>query len=518
VASRKAPEFARALIDIESLPGGGCILRSPTALEPYADHVCTWLVEWADKKPDRTFLAERSADDDWNCVSYSEALEKVRSIAQVLLDRGASIERPVMLLSNNSIANGLLQLAAMFVGVPAVPVSPAYSLMSQDFGKLKFVFELIDPAVLFAADGDAFGKALAALDLDGIEVVTESDARGRFGTMSFDDISAATATEDVEDALSQVGPDTLAKILFTSGSTGLPKGVMNTHRMLCSNQQALAQIWPFITCRPPILIDWLPWNHTFGGNHNFNLILSRGGTLYIDDGKPAPGMIEATVRNLWEIAPTIYFNVPRGYQMLVPFLEQDDDFRDHFFSNLDLIFYAAAALPQDLWERIERLSMGALGKKVPMMSAWGLTETAPLAVGVHYPIDRAGIIGLPVPGTEFKMLPNEGKLELRLRGPNITPGYFKQDKLTRGAFDEEGFFRTGDAGKFADPDDLAKGIIFDGRIAEDFKLLTGSWVSTGVVRVAAISACPEIIQDAIVAGHDRDDIGLLIVPNIAGIC
>jgi feruloyl-CoA synthase len=414
-----------------------------------------------------------------------------------------------MLLSENSIANALLQMAAMFIGVPAVPVSPAYSLMSQDFGKLKYIFSLVEPSVVFAADSEAFAKALNALDLDGVDIVTAAD----LGHMS-----EVSATQAVDDALSRVGADTVARILFTSGSTGTPKGVINTHGMLCSNQQALAQIWPFIARRPPVLVDWLPWNHTFGGNHNLNLILRNGGTLYIDNGKPAPGMIETTVRNLREIAPTLYFNVPRGYQVLVPFLEQDAQFRDHFFSNLDLIFYAAAALPQDLWERIERLSEAALGERVAMMSAWGLTESAPLAVGTHFLIDRAGIVGLPVPGTELKMLPNAGKLELRLRGPNITPGYFKRDDLTHDAFDADGFFKTGDAGKLADPDDPTQGIVFDGRVAEDFKLLTGSWVSTGTLRTAAVSACPEIIQDAIVTGHDRDEIGLLIVPNIAGIC
>jgi len=496
------------LVDVEPLPNGSCILRSPLALEPYADHTCSWLIDWAKKAPERTFLAERPAGGDWRRISYAETLAAVRSIAQSLLDQGVAADRPVMLLSENSIANALLQMAAMFIGVPAVPVSPAYSLMSQDFGKLKYIFDLVEPSIVFAADGDAFASALAALDLDGVHTVTTTD---------LDAMAGVTTTPAVADALSRVGPDTVARILFTSGSTGMPKGVINTHRMLCSNQQALAQVWPFIARRPPVLVDWLPWNHTFGGNHNLNLILRNGGTLYIDGGKPAPGLVETTVRNLREIAPTLYFNVPRGYQMLVPLLEQDDEFRDHFFSNLDLIFYAAAALPQDLWERIERLSEAALGRRVAMMSAWGLTETAPLAVGTHFTIDRAGIVGLPVPGTELKMLPNEGKLELRLRGPNITPGYFKRDDLTQDAFDEDGFFITGDAGKLADPDDANKGIVFDARVAEDFKLLTGSWVSTGTLRTAAVSACPEIIQDAIVTGHDRDEIGLLIVPNIAGV-
>jgi feruloyl-CoA synthase len=479
------------------------------ALEPYADHICAWLIEWADKDPQRIFLAERRNGGDWQEISYGETLSSVRSIAQSLLDRGITAERPVMLLSENSIAHALLQLAAIFIGVPSVPVSPAYSLMSQDFGKLKYVFDLVEPSVVFAASSDAFANALASLKLDGIDVINAAN---------LEEMASTEATRNVDDALANVGPDTVARILFTSGSTGVPKGVINTHRMLCSNQQALTQVWPFIDRRPPVLVDWMPWNHTFGGNHNLCMILKNGGTLYIDGGKPAPGLVETTIRNLREVAPTLYLNVPRGYQMLVPYLEQDAEFRDHFFSNLDLIFYAAAALPQDLWERIEQLSEAALGYKVPMMSAWGLTESAPLAVGTHFPIDRAGVIGLPVPGTELKMLPNEGKLELRLRGPNIMPGYYKQDDLTREVFDEDGFFITGDAGKFADENDPSKGVIFDGRVAEDFKLLTGSWVSTGTLRTAAVSACPEVIQDAIITGHDRDEIGLLIVPNIAGIC
>ncbi|MEE8345348.1 MAG: AMP-binding protein [Woeseiaceae bacterium] len=330
----------------------------------------------------------------------------------------------------------------------------------------------------------------------------------------FDDSQSLSAESQTR--FDAVTADTLAKIQFTSGSTNLPKGVLVSHGMMVTNQIGVAQMWPFLDSNE-VIIDWLPWNHTFGGNHNFNLILRNGGTLHIDAGKPAPGMFQTTADNLREIAPTIYFNVPRGFQMLAPYLEKDAEFRDHFFSNLDTIFYAAAALPQDLWERFENLSMAALGKKIAMTSAWGLTESAPLATSVHFPIARAGVIGLPVPGTELKMLPSAGKLELRLRGPNITPGYFRRDDLTQEAFDEDGFYRTGDAGKFADPDDPSQGILFDGRVAEDFKLLTGSWVSTGMVRVAAISACTRLIQDTVVTGHDRDDIGLLIIPNVAGI-
>jgi len=511
------PEFAPAEVDVEHLPGGGLILRSPMQLEPCAANICSYLVDWAELAPRRTYLAERSADGDWRRISYSKTLVAVRALAQALLDRGASVERPVMILSGNSIENGLLQLASMFVGLPVSPISPAYGLMSSDFGKLRFVFDLVKPKLVFVDDGEAFGEALSSLDLDDVTLLVKQGAPDSIASVKIEELLAVEPTPAVDAAFSAVGPDTIGKILFTSGSTGMPKGVINTQRMMCSNQQAIVQIWPFVTHRPPVLVDWLPWNHTFGSNHNVNMILRNGGTLYIDGGRPAPGLMDPTIENLREIAPTVYFNVPRGFQMLAPYLEQDAAFRDHFFSQLDTIFYAAAALPQDLWERLEALSEAALGKKIAMTSAWGLTETAPLATSVHFPIGEAGVIGLPVPGTELKMLPNAGKLELRLRGPNITPGYLGRDDLTQEVFDDDGFYITGDAGKFADPDDPAKGILFDGRVAEDFKLLTGSWVSTGMVRVAAISACTAIIQDAVVTGHDRDQIGLLIIPNLAGV-
>jgi feruloyl-CoA synthase len=517
MSERLLPEFAPAEVDVEHLPGGGLILRSPMQLEPCAANICSYLVDWAELAPRRTFLAERSVDGGWRRISYSETLVAVRALAQALLDSGASVDRPVMILSGNSIENGLLQLASMFVGLPVSPISPAYGLMSSDFGKLRFVFDLVKPKLVFVDDGEAFGEALSSLDLDDVLLLVKQGAPDDVDSVRIDEMLAVEPTSAVDTAFSKVGPDTIAKILFTSGSTGMPKGVINTQRMMCSNQQAIVQIWPFVTHRPPVLVDWLPWNHTFGSNHNFNMILRNGGTLYIDAGKPAPGLMDPTIANLREIAPTVYFNVPRGFQMLAPYLEQDTAFRDHFFSQLDTIFYAAAALPQDLWERLEVLSVAALGKKLAMTSAWGLTETAPLATSVHFPIGEAGVIGLPIPGTELKMLPNAGKLELRLRGPNITPGYLGRDDLTQEVFDDDGFYITGDAGKFADPDDPAKGILFDGRVAEDFKLLTGSWVSTGMVRVAAISACTAIIQDAVVTGHDRDQIGLLIIPNLVGI-
>ena len=507
------PDFAPARVEVEHFADGSFVLRSPMPLEQYASNVCEYLEHWADSRTDQRYLAERDGNGEWRFLTYGEAMAKTRSLAQALLDAGAGPERPLMVLSDNSIANGLLQLAAMYVGIPVAPVSPAYSLMSEDFGKLKYVFDLVSPALIFVSD-DRFNGALNALDLGNTKVI--SLAANARADLMFADIAATEATDEVDRRHAGVGPQTVAKILFTSGSTGMPKGVINTHRMMCSNQQAMAQIWPFASRRPPVLVDWLPWNHTFGGNHNFNFVLRHGGTLYIDEGRPMPGLIEKTVANLKDVAPSVYFNVPRGYDMLVSFLEQDKELRDNFFSELDVLFYAAAALPQNLWDRLEKVSVEALDARISMISGWGSTETAPVATEVHFPTDKAGIIGLPVPGTELKFVPNAGKLEMRVRGPNVFPGYFKQDDLTAEAFDEEGYYLIGDAGKLADNDVPAKGVVFDGRVAEDFKLLTGSWVSTGTVRVAAIAAASPVIQDAVVAGHDRDEIGLLIFLNVAG--
>ena len=511
-----ALKFAPPLVEVEDLGSGCLIVRSPVPLQTYPKHLLEYLAQWASSEPERTFIAARDAADNWQKVSYQETLERVRSIAQALLDRGLDAAHPVMILSENSIENGLLQLAAMYVGVPAVPVSPAYSLMSDDFGKLRYVVDLIQPALIFVASGKAFAQALGALDLKTVELVVHEEPPAGFEVTRFAALTDTLPSPAVDEALSQVGPDTVAKILFTSGSTGKPKGVLNTQRMLCSNQQAMAQVWPFLSKQPPVLLDWLPWNHTFGGNHNFNMILRNGGTLYIDAGKPTPALFGRSVANLRDVAPTAYFNVPSGYGMLIPQLEQDQDLRDHFFSRLEMIFYAAAALPQKLWDRMEKLSLAARGEKIPMTAAWGATETAPLVTSVHFPIDQAGVIGLPIPGSELKLVPNGGKLEVRVRGPNITPGYYKDPQLFAAAMDADGFYKIGDAVKFADAQDPAKGLVFDGRIAEDFKLLTGSWVSVGELRIKAISAGAPLIQDAVVTGHDRDEVGLLIFPNIEG--
>jgi len=485
--------FAPAKVDVEKRADGSILLRSPQKLAPYARCVTEWLVHWSDRAPERTFLAERSGNS-WKKLSYRETYGAVRRIGQALLERNLNQERPVAILSDNSVDHALLSLGAMHVGVPVVPISPAYSLMSKDFAKLKAIFELVNPGLVWTADPGKFKLALEAVGAQATPLGPLIDANP--GSL-------------LEREFAKITPDTIAKILFTSGSTGVPKGVINTQRMLCANQQMLAQAWPFVEDRPPVVVDWLPWNHTFGGNHNFNLVLRNGGTLYVDGGKPAPGLIEITARNLAEISPTMYFNVPRGFDLLLPFLEKDAALRGNFFRDLEVLFYAAAALPQNLWERLERL-FKAENRNVAMLSAWGSTETSPLATSVHFPIERAGVIGLPVPGCELKLAPNAGKLEVRVRGANVTPGYYQRPDLTRAAFDAEGFYRIGDAVKFADPADPARGIVFDGRVAEDFKLSTGTWVNAGAVRVKLIAAGDPLIQDAVITGHDRNEIGALV--------
>jgi feruloyl-CoA synthase len=486
------------------------VLRSPEPLGAYPPCLGAHLERWARETPEAVFLAEREGGA-WRRLTYREVLGQVRSVAQALLDRRLDPGRPVAILSGNSLGHAVLSLACMHVGIPVSPVSPAYSLVSRDFGKLRQVLGLLAPQLLYVDAVEPFARALAAAAPPGAEVVAGHSGGG---ATAFSELLATSPTGAVDQAFAAVGPDTVAKVLFTSGSTGEPKGVINTQRMLCSNQQAMAQCWPFLEQRPPVMLDWLPWNHTFGGNKVFNLILRNGGALYLDGGKPTPGLIEATAANLREVSPTVYFNVPRGYAALLPYLEEDPSLRDALFRDLDLLFYAGAALPQNLWERLEALSVASIGRAVAMSSGWGSTETGPVVTLVHYPVDRAGVIGLPVPGAELALHPNGDKLELRVRGPGVTPGYWKRDDLTREAFDEDGFYRIGDAGALADPARPEAGIRFDGRVAEDFKLTSGTWVNVGRLRTEVVAACAPFVLDAVVTGHDRDEIGLLLFPDL----
>jgi len=486
--------FAPAEVRVERRADGTTVLRSPQPLRDYERSVGEWLLRWAKQAPQRVFLAERDGEQ-WRKVTYAQALDAARRIGQALLERGLGPEKPVAILSDNSVDHGLLALGAMHAGVPVAPISPAYSLMSKDFAKLKAIFELLRPGLVWTGDTQKFAPALAAVGAQATPLAELLDA---------------DAAARIDEAFARVGPDTVAKILFTSGSTGVPKGVINTQRMLVSNQQMLAQVWPFLEDRVQTIVDWLPWNHTFGGNFCFNVILRNGGTLYVDGGKPAPGLVEITARNLKEVSPTMYFNVPRGFDLLMPLLENDAELRRNFFRDLDMLFYAGAALPQNLWERLEALALAEKNGELSMISSWGSTETAPSAAAVHYPIERAGVIGLPNPGCDLKLVPAAGKLEVRVKGPNVTPGYYRRPDLTAAAFDEEGYYRIGDAMKFADPAAPEKGLVFDGRVAEDFKLTSGTWVHVGAVRVQLIAAGNPLIQDAVITGHDRDEVGALV--------
>jgi feruloyl-CoA synthase len=499
----------------ERRPGGVIRVRSPRDLDPYPDRLTDRLVHWAAEAPDRTFVAEREPSGAWRRVSYAETLALVRRIGQGLLDRGLSAERPLAILSGNDIEHALLGLAALYAGIPYAPISPAYSTVSTDHGKLRHILDLLTPGLVFAADGAAYGRAIATVVPPDTEVVvTTHPPASRHATL-FASLAETRATPAVEAAHRAVGPDTIAKILFTSGSTGWPKGVINTQRMLTSNQVMLRTVLSVLQEAPPVIVDWLPWNHTFGGNHNVGLVLYNGGSLYIDAGRPTPVEILHTVRNLREIAPTIYFNVPKGYEMLLPHLHDEPDLAKNFFSRLKLTFFAAAGMPKPVWDALDEIAMKTCGEQILMLTGLGATESAPFALSCGRDNSRSGHVGVPVPGVELKLVPNEGKLEARLRGPNITPGYWRQPELTARAFDEEGFYRLGDALRFIDPENPEMGFAFDGRIAEDFKLATGTWVSTGPLRARLIDLMAPHVRDVVIAGLDRDEVTALVFPDIA---
>ena len=508
--------YADVAVTREARPDGATVLRAAAPLQSCNPSLARLFRAAVDTAPDRTFLAERTGDtsnDNWRTLTYAQARPIVDALAQCLLDRGLSAARPVMILSGNAIDHALLMLAGYTAGVPVAPISVAYSLQSQDHAKLKAIAALLAPGLVYVSDTAPFAKALAAIDLGGAELVASRNGANLDRVTPFDHL-AATRPGAALDRVA-IGADTIAKFLFTSGSTGHPKAVINTHGMLTANQQQIFQIWPFLAEQPLVLVDWLLWNHTFGGNHNFNMALRHAGTLYIDGGRPLPHLVDETVRNLTEVSPTVYFNVPAGYAALLPRLERDAAFARSFFKDLRMIFYAGAALPQDLWTRLEAVSARTIGARVPLTSSWGTTETAPLATAAHFLIDRAGPIGVPAPGVEVKLVPSGAKLEIRVRGPNVTPGYWKRPDLDAAAFDTEGFYQPGDAVQFADPHDPNQGVIFDGRLAEDFKLTSGTWVHVGALRVALLAAASPALQDAVVAGADRAEIAILAWLNVA---
>jgi feruloyl-CoA synthase len=495
--------FADPHIERSDAADGRILLRST---DPLAEHPASVIHEFrahADAHPERLLIAER-VDGDWARTTWGEMRTWADGLAAGLLARGLD-RRPVMVLSHNSRPHLALSLAAMTLGTPVVPVSQAYSLQSTDHAKLAAMVELVDPGVVFAQDG-AYAAAVAAVAGSGRTVVTGS-AGGVPGATGLDDLVAPPAPE-VDRRAAALRPGTVAKILFTSGSTGTPKGVINTHGMLAANQQQIRQAWPFLADEPPVLLDWLPWSHTFAGNHDTNLVLCHGGTLYLDDGRPAPGLVERTVANLAESRPTIYLSVPAGYAALLPHLERDDEAARAFFARLRLGFFAAAALPQGLWDRLTALAEKH-GSTMRMTTSWGMTETSPCATTAHFPITRSDCLGVPVPGVELALAPVGDKHELRLRGPNVTPGYHRRPDLAASTFDEHGFLRTGDAVALADPDDPAAGLVFRGRIAEDFKLSSGTFVSVGTLRPLLLSAAAGLFTDAVLCGENTDAVAAL---------
>ncbi len=498
----------------ETRADGAVVLKSGVPLGAYPKQIGDDLRANAAKFPERVFLAERGKDGAWATLTYGEARAKADAISQWLLDHGHGPANPVAALSDNSIVYGLLMLGAMQVGIPFLPVSQAYSLMSKDFAKVKFICERFTPSLVYVETLAPFAPALKAAGVTAT-IVAKTSAGELPGVVAFADLLAAKPGRAMEAAYAAVDPDAPAKILLTSGSTGFPKGVVNTHRMLTASMTQCAQVWPFLLDRPPVLCDWLPWNHTFGSNFCFNSVLRFGGTFYIDEGRPIPGRFAPTLRNLRETRPTILLNVARAYDFLVPEFEKDDAFARTVFENLDMIFYAGAGLPQNLWDRLEALAVKVRGKRIPILTSLGSTETAPPAVMCHWPMDVTGSIGLPIPALEAKLVQSGDKTEIRFRGPNITPGYYRDPARTAEAFDDEGFYKIGDAVKWADPQNPDLGLLFDGRVAENFKLLTGTWVAAGILRLDVLSSTAPLIQDAAVTGVDRYEIGLLAFPNFA---
>jgi feruloyl-CoA synthase len=507
--------FGPIAAELSTAPDGNAVLRSPYPLGAYPDRLTDRVVQWARVAPERTFVAQRDARGAWRHVSYAETLERIRSIGQGLLERGLSADRPLVILSENSIEHALLALGAMHAGVLYSPVSPAYSLLSSDFGKLRYILDLLKPGLVFAREATRFARALeACVPAETGLVFGEGRLDGRRAT-SFDELAGTPATAALDEAHRLTGPDTVAKILFTSGSTGAPKGVINTQRMLCANQQMILQTMAFLGDAPPVLLDWSPWHHTAGGNHNFGAMVYNGGTFYVDDGKPVPALIEKTVQNLRDVAPTFYFNVPKGYEELIPYFEREPALKKNFFSRLNIFMYAGAGMSQHVWDGLDRVAVQACGERILIITGLGSTETAPSATFGNWDTGQTGVIGLPVPGVEVKLVPGGGKVEVRFRAPSVTPGYWRHDELTKAAFDEDGFYRMGDAVRYVDPDDPRKGLIFDGRIAEDFKLSTGTWVNVGALRNQVILEGAPHVQDVVIAGHDRDDIAVLIFPQEA---
>ncbi|MFN5683746.1 feruloyl-CoA synthase, partial [Bradyrhizobium sp.] len=512
----RAISFNDPVVNVERRDDGTIYLRPTQPLGDYPLRITDRLHHFAKATPQRVFMAERVGPEGWRELSYATLLAASRHIASGLLARGLSPDRPVMILSGNSIDHALVAFGSLYAGVPFCPVSPAYSLVSRDYGKLAYLMKLLTPGLVFVDDADKFADALIANVPEGTEIVASfGSVPGRKITM-LADLIASPLFAGLDAVHDKIGPDTIAKFLLTSGSTGNPKAVINTQRMICANQVMIRETLAFLKDEPPVIIDWLPWNHTFGGNHNIGLTLFNGGSMYLDQGKPVPGGIEETVRNLREISPTVYFNVPKGYESLLPYFREDPGLRKTFFSRLHAMFFSGAALAPHVWNELDELSVAETGTRVPMLTGLGSTETAPFFMSVNPRTSRSGHVGLPVPGNEAKLVPNNGKMEVRAKGPNVTPGYWRLPEVSAAAFDSEGYYQMGDALKPVDPNDFNAGFDFDGRVAEDFKLASGTWVSVGPLRARFVAACAPLARDVIIAGINRDEIAAIVVLDLDG--
>lgn len=496
---------------------GSFALRSPVPLQPYARCVGEWLERWARETPEATALAERTADGTgWQRLGYGQLRREVGRVAQALLDMRLPPGRPIVILSDNALDHAVLMLATMHIGRASCSLSSAYSRLTKDYGRLRGMLRLLEPALIYASDARVYGPAIAACDI-GAACVFSAHAREWPGGIDFGALRETAETPAVQAAFESVTPETHAKYLMTSGSTGHPKAVINTHRMLCANQQMMAQTWRFLAQEAPVLVDWLPWSHTFGANHNLNMVLAHGGALYIDEGRPAPGLIEKTARNLREVQPTLWFNVPRGFDMMLPLMEADEALAADILARLRLAFYAAAALSPASWERLQALAERVRpGNPLWLTTSWGCTETSPAITSAHWQLPGAGCIGNPLPGMEIRFVPCASKLEMRIKGVTVFPGYRHQPAESAAAFDAEGYYRIGDAGCLVDAARPELGIVFDGRVTEDFKLSSGTWVSVGPLRIELVSLLAPWVQDLVIAGHDREAIGLLVFPGPQG--
>ncbi|NIY76495.1 feruloyl-CoA synthase [Thalassospira sp. HF15] len=497
-------------VSVSKKDNGTIYIRSAETPDDYPRAITDKLDEWAEKTPDRLFLADRDKTGGWQKRSYLETRNEVRNLAQYLIGQDLSEDRPVLILSGNSLEHGLLALASMYAGIPYAPVSPAYSLISTDFAKLRHICDLLNPGLIFVDDGAKYAKALAAVMPKDARLLVLENPLSQYDCDVYADACQTMPTEAVDAANAKITEDTIAKFLFTSGSTGMPKAVINTQRMLCYNQMMLRHALAFLQDEPPVMVDWLPWNHTAGGNHNFGLALYNGGSFYIDQGKPTPGGIHETVRNLSEISPNIYFNVPKGYEALVHHLRENKTLREMFFAKLKLMQYAGAGLSQYVWDNLEKIAEDTVGEKIVIVTGYGSTETAPFAFTTTWAVDQAGSVGLPAVGLDIKLVPNAEKLEVRLKGPSITPGYWKQPDKTDESFDEEGYYLIGDALKFVDPDNIDRGFLFDGRVCEDFKLSSGTWVHVAAIRTAIAQTFAPYVRDAVLTGLNEDYLGALI--------